>query len=172
VTLQGVRVLIAEDETLIRLDLKLMLEQAGMDVCAEARDGLEAVALARETAPEIVILDVKMPNLDGIEAARRIYAERPVPIVMLTAYSDRHTVDRAIEAGAFSYVSKPFSPHDVVPAIRAAVVRHADLLAARREVGKREEPIEVQLHGDSGHVWPLRIHRKPDGTVAVDLLRE
>ena len=86
-----------------------------------------------------------MPNLDGVEAARRVYAERPLPIVMLTAYSDRKTVERAVDAGVFSYLSKPFSPQDLIPAIRAAAARHADLLAARREVGKREEPIEVEV---------------------------
>ncbi len=81
-------VLIAEDETLIRLDLRQLLEAEGLAVCAEARDGVEAVELARETQPDAAILDMKMPNLDGIEAARRIYAERPIPIVMLTAYAD------------------------------------------------------------------------------------
>ena len=136
-TLQGLRVLIAEDETLIRLDLRQMLEEHGIDVCGEARDGLEAVELARETQPDLAVFDLKMPNLDGIEAARRVYAERPLPIIMLTAYSDRRTVERAVDAGAFSYLSKPFGPRDVIPAIRAAVVRHDDLLTARREVGKR-----------------------------------
>ena len=136
-TLQGLRVLIAEDETLIRLDLRQMLEEHGIDVCGEARDGLEAVELARQTQPDLAVFDLKMPRLDGVEAARRVYAERPLPIIMLTAYSDRKTVDRAVEAGVFSYVSKPFGPQDVIPAIRAAVARHADLLTARREVGKR-----------------------------------
>src|SRR4051794_88144 len=143
--IQGLRVLIAEDETLIRLDLRQMLEEHGLEVCGEARDGLEAVELARETQPDLAIFDLKMPNLDGVEAARRVYAERPIPIVMLTAYSDRKTVDRALDAGVFSYLSKPFAPGDVIPAIGAAVARHADLLTARREVGRREEPIEVEL---------------------------
>ena len=83
--------LIAEDETIIRLDLRQMLEENGMEVCGEARDGLEAVELARTTSPDVAIFDLKMPNLDGIEAARRVYAERPMPIVMLTAYADRKT---------------------------------------------------------------------------------
>ena len=169
-TLEGLHVLIAEDETLIRLDLKQMLEEHGMIVCGEARDGLEAVTLARETQPDLAVFDLKMPGIDGVEAARRVYAERPLPIIMLTAYSDGKTVERAIGAGVFSYLSKPFGPHDVIPAIRAAIVRHADLLDARREVGKREEPIEVQVTSSSGHVWPLRVHRKPDGSIAVDVL--
>jgi response regulator NasT len=166
------RVLVAEDETLIRLDLRQMLEQHGMEVCGEARDGLEAVELARQTLPDVAVFDLKMPNLDGVEAARRVYAERPIPILMLTAYSDRQTVDRAIGAGVFAYISKPFGPQDVIPAIRAAVIRHADLLAARREVGKRDEPIEVELTSSTGQVWPLRIRRKADGSVAVDMLPE
>ena len=99
-----VHVLIAEDETIIRLDLRQMLESEGLAVCAEARDGEEAVVLARETLPDVAILDMKMPNLDGIEAARRIYAERPIPIVMLTAYADPLLVERAI-AGASSPIS-------------------------------------------------------------------
>jgi two-component system, response regulator PdtaR len=171
-TLEGLRVLIAEDETLIRLDLRQMLEEHGIEVCGEARDGLEAVQLAHETQPDLAVLDVKMPNLDGVEAARRIYAERPLPIIMLTAYSDRQTVERAVGAGVFSYLSKPFGPHDVIPAISAAVARHGDLLTARREVGKREKPIEVSVTSSSGHVWPLRVHRKPDGSIAVDVLPE
>ena len=170
--LEGLRVLIAEDETLIRLDLKQMLEEHGIEVCGEARDGLEAVQLAHETQPDLAVFDLKMPNLDGVEAARRVYAERPLPIIMLTAYSDVQTVERAIGAGVFSYLAKPFGPSDIIPAITAAVVRHEDLLAARREVGKREKPIEVSVTSSSGNVWPLRVHRKPDGTIAVDVLPE
>jgi response regulator NasT len=93
------RVLIAEDETIIRLDLRQLLEREGMIVCAEARNGLEAVALARQSEPDVAVLDLRMPALDGVEAARRIYAERPLPIVMLTAYADRANVDDAINAG-------------------------------------------------------------------------
>lgn len=101
------KILIAEDETLIRLDLRGILERHGFTVCAEARDGLEAVELARTTSPDAVLLDLRMPNLDGIEAARRIYAERPIPIVMLTAFDDRATVEKAIAAGVFAYLVKP-----------------------------------------------------------------
>ena len=92
------RVLVAEDETLIRLDLVGLLEAAGLEVCAEARDGEEAVELARATQPDVALLDVKMPRLDGIEAARRILEERPLPIVMVTAYGERELVSRAVEA--------------------------------------------------------------------------
>jgi two-component system, response regulator PdtaR len=103
-----VRILIAEDETIIRLDLRDLLERAGHEVVAEARDGEEAVALAREHSPELAVLDVKMPRLDGIEAARRILADQAIPIVMLTAYGQDELVGRAVEAGVFGYLVKPF----------------------------------------------------------------
>jgi two-component system, response regulator PdtaR len=127
------RILVAEDETLIRLDLKDILERAGFDVCAEARDGEEAVALARDAQPDLAILDVKMPRLDGIEAARRILDERPIPIVMLTAYGHDELVSRAVEAGVFGYLVKPFRESDLLPAISAARARHAELEALRAE---------------------------------------
>jgi two-component system, response regulator PdtaR len=127
------RVLIAEDETIIRLDLKGLLEGAGFEVCAEARDGEEAVLLARETAPDVALLDVKMPRLDGIEAARRILEERPIPIVMVTAYGERDVVSRAVEAGVYGYLVKPFRETDLLPAIETARARHEELVALREE---------------------------------------
>jgi response regulator NasT len=127
------RVLIAEDETIIRLDLRGLLEAAGHDVVAEARDGEEAVALAREHEPELAIKDVKMPRLDGIEAARTIIGERPIPVVMLTAYGQQDLVARAVEVGVFGYLVKPFRESDVLPAIRAAVARHEELVSLRAE---------------------------------------
>src|SRR3954466_14005425 len=101
------RILIAEDETIIRLDLRALLEAAGHEVVAEARDGEEAVALAREHAPDLAMIGVKMPRLDGIEAARRILDERPIPIVMLPAYGHQELVPRAVDAGVFGYLVKP-----------------------------------------------------------------
>ena len=163
------RVLIAEDETIIRLDVRQMLEQNGLEVCGEARDGLEAVELARTTNPDVALFDIKMPNLDGIEAARRVYAERPLPIVMMTAYTDSALVDRAIGAGVFAYLAKPFEERDVVPAIRAAVARHEELLAARRDIGHIPAPVDVELRSTSGNVWPLRLQRRRDGTLDVTL---
>jgi two-component system, response regulator PdtaR len=127
------RVLIAEDETIIRLDLKGLLERAGFDVCAEARDGIEAVELARSEEPDVAVLDVKMPRLDGIEAARRILAERPIPIVMLTAYGQEELVSRAVEAGVFGYLVKPFREQDLLPAIRTARARYEELAELREE---------------------------------------
>jgi two-component system, response regulator PdtaR len=127
------KILIAEDETIIRLDLRGLLERAGYEVVGEARDGEEAVALVRETAPDLVIMDVKMPRLDGIEAAKRMLGERPLPIVLLTAFGQAELVARAGDAGVFSYLVKPFREQDVVPAIELARARHAELVAARAE---------------------------------------
>jgi two-component system, response regulator PdtaR len=167
-----VKVLVAEDETIIRLDLCALLTKHGFAVCAEARDGAEAVTLARTAEPDAAILDLRMPNLDGIEAARRIYAERPIPIVMLTAFSERSYVEKAIAAGVFAYLVKPFRESDVVPALRAAATRHEELLAARRTLGA-EPPKGIRIHlpSESGHTWPLRLERSEDGSVEVRLER-
>jgi two-component system, response regulator PdtaR len=132
-SIDGVRILIAEDETIIRLDLRDLLERAGHEIVAEARDGEEAVALAREHEPELAVMDVKMPRLDGIEAAKRILEERPIPIVMLTAYGQDELVNRAVEAGVFGYLVKPFREQDLVPAIATARARHEELAAVREE---------------------------------------
>jgi DNA-binding NarL/FixJ family response regulator len=167
-----VNVLIAEDETIIRLDLRGLLERYGMTVCAEARDGEEAVALARTTSPDVAVIDLRMPKLDGIEAARRIYAERPIPIVMLTAFSDRNNVEKAVAAGVFTYLVKPFRESDVVPAIRAATARHAELLAARRTLGAEPpRPLELELRSQSGHTWPLRMRRREDGSLEIRMAK-
>lgn len=139
-----VRVLIAEDETLIRLDLRALLEHAGFEVCAEARDGEEAVELARTREPDVALLDVKMPRLDGIEAARRIVAERPIPIVMLTAYGEDQLVGRAVEAGVFGYLTKPFRDTDLAPAIRTACARHDDAVALREEAETLAEALATR----------------------------
>jgi AmiR/NasT family two-component response regulator len=126
-------VLIAEDETIIRLDLRGTLEAAGYDVCGEARDGIEAVELARRAQPDIAVLDVKMPKLDGIEAARQILEQCSLPILLLTAFSDEKLVRRAAEAGVFAYLVKPFRTNELMPAIETAVARHTELNAVREE---------------------------------------
>jgi response regulator NasT len=138
------RVLVAEDETLIRLDLKGLLEAAGYEVCAEARDGEEAVELARETEPDVALLDVKMPRLDGIEAARRILDERPIPIVMVTAYGERELVARAVEAGVFGYLVKPFREQDLLPAIHTARARHEEMQTVRDEAESLAEALAAR----------------------------
>ena len=138
------RVLIAEDETIIRLDLRDLLERAGFVVVAEAHDGLEAVELARAERPDVAIMDVKMPRLDGIEAARRILDERPIPIVMLTAYGQEELVSRAVEAGVFGYLVKPFREADLLPAIRTARARHEELAALREEADSLAEALAAR----------------------------
>ncbi len=140
----AVRILIAEDETIIRLDLRTLLEGAGYEVCAEARDGVEAVALAQSEQPDLAILDVKMPRLDGIEAARRILAERPIPIVMLTAYGQQELVNRAVEAGVFGYLVKPFRETDLLPAIATARARHEELAELREETESLAEALAAR----------------------------
>jgi two-component system, response regulator PdtaR len=139
-----VRVLIAEDETIIRLDLRGLLEGAGHEVCAEAKDGVEAVELARSEQPDVALLDVKMPRLDGIEAAKQILDERPIPIVMLTAYGQEELVSRAVEAGVFGYLVKPFRESDLLPAIQTARARHEELAALREEAESLAEALAAR----------------------------
>jgi AmiR/NasT family two-component response regulator len=139
-----VRVLIAEDETIIRLDLRGLLEGAGHEVCAEAKDGVEAVELARSEQPDVALLDVKMPRLDGIEAAKQILDERPIPIVMLTAYGQQELVSRAVEAGVFGYLVKPFRESDLLPAIATARARHDELSALRDEADSLAEALAAR----------------------------
>jgi response regulator NasT len=138
------RILVAEDETIIRLDLKDLLERAGFEVVAEAKDGEEAVALARSAQPDLALMDVKMPRLDGIEAARRILDERPIPIVMLTAYGQQELVARAAEAGVFGYLVKPFREQDLLPAIHTARARHEELQALREEAESLQEALAAR----------------------------
>jgi two-component system, response regulator PdtaR len=136
--------LIAEDETIIRLDLKGMLERAGFDVVGEARNGLEAVELATSRTPDLAVMDVKMPELDGIDAARQILEHRQIPIVMLTAFSEAALVGRAIDAGVFAYLVKPFRESDLIPAIETARARHAELSALRDEAASLRDALEAR----------------------------
>jgi two-component system, response regulator PdtaR len=136
------RVLVAEDEVLIRLDLVEMLTEEGYEVVGEAGDGEAAVALASELKPDLVVMDVKMPKLDGISAAEQIAAERVAPVVMLTAFSQRELVDRARQAGAMAYVVKPFGKADLIPAIEIAVARYAEIVAVEAEVTDLTERLE------------------------------
>jgi two-component system, response regulator PdtaR len=138
------RVVIAEDEALIRMDLKEMLEEAGYAVVGEAGDGETAVRLAAELAPDLVVLDVKMPVLDGISAAERITADQLAPVLMLTAFSQRELVERARDAGAMAYLVKPFQKADLVPAIEIAVARHEQMAALTREVADLADRLETR----------------------------
>jgi two-component system, response regulator PdtaR len=139
-----VRVVIAEDEALIRLDLKEMLEEEGYEIAGEAADGERAVELAASLRPSLVILDVKMPVLDGISAAERIAADHICPVVILTAFSQRELVERARDAGAMAYLVKPFTKADLVPAIEIAVSRFQEVAALGAEVGSLRERLEAR----------------------------
>ncbi len=136
------KVLVAEDEALIRLDLVELLTSEGYEVIGEAGDGEQALAMARELEPDLVVMDVKMPKMDGISAASAIAEERIAPVVMLTAFSQRELVERAREAGAMAYVVKPFDASDVVPAIEVAMARYAELRAVEEEVEDLQERFE------------------------------
>jgi two-component system, response regulator PdtaR len=141
--MERTKVLICEDESIIRLDLRSLLEREGYEV-QEARDGEEAVALAASTEPDVAIMDVKMPGLDGIEAAKRIIDARPLPIVMLTAFGEASLVERAAEAGAFAYLTKPFREQDLLPAIATARARHEELESVREEVDSIAEALAAR----------------------------
>src|SRR3954465_8672481 len=138
------RVVIAEDEALIRMDLAEMLAEEGYDVVGQAADGARAIELAEEHRPDLVILDVKMPVLDGIAAAERIARDRIAPVVILTAFSQRELVERARDAGAMAYLVKPFSQTDLVPAIEMAVSRFAEISALESEVADLTERLETR----------------------------
>lgn len=138
------RVLIAEDEALIRLDLKEMLAEEGYDVVGEAGDGEEAVELATELRPDLVILDVKMPKKDGIAAAAEITDSQIAPVIILTAFSQADLIERATDAGAMAYLVKPFTKSDLLPAIEVAVARYAELVTLRAEVADITERLEVR----------------------------
>jgi len=138
------RVLVAEDEAIIRLDLAEMLKEAGYDVVGQAGDGEQAVAMAIELKPDIVIMDVKMPVMDGITAAEQIGKERICPVVMLTAFSQTELVERARDAGVMAYVVKPFTASDVTPAIDIALSRWSELKALEAEVADLGDRLETR----------------------------
>jgi two-component system, response regulator PdtaR len=138
------RVLVAEDEALIRLDLAEMLKEEGYEVIAQAGDGQEAVEMAEKLKPDLVIMDVKMPRRDGIDAASEIAAKRIAPIVILTAFSQRELVERARDAGAMAYLVKPFSINDLIPAIEVAVSRFTEITQLEQEVATLADRLETR----------------------------
>ncbi|MGB7450398.1 MAG: response regulator [Ornithinimicrobium sp.] len=142
------RIVVAEDEALIRMDLTEMLVEAGHEVVGQAGDGEQAVELARELRPDIVVMDVKMPVMDGLTAAEMLGKESVAPVVMLTAFSDRTLVERARDAGVMSYVVKPFASHDVLPALDIAVARWQERHALEAEVATLEERLETRKRLD------------------------
>jgi response regulator NasT len=138
------RILVADDEPLIRLDLREMLTALGYHVVGEASDGTTAVRLARETRPDLVIMDVQMPDLDGIEAARMLTAENVAPVLLLTAYSQKELVERAQQAGVVGYLVKPFRDSDIQPAVEVALARFEEFRAVREQVRTLEESLETR----------------------------
>jgi len=140
---EPMRVLVAEDEAIIRMDVVATLAEAGLDVVAEASDGEEAVKLALELEPDVVVMDIKMPKLDGISAAEKI-AEKKIPVVLLTAFSQADLVARAAEAGALAYITKPFKPADLVPAIQIALARNEEIAALEQEILDLSERLETR----------------------------
>ncbi|MEN9606665.1 MAG: hypothetical protein RL605_493 [Actinomycetota bacterium] len=137
------RVIVAEDESLIRMDIVEILRENDYDVVAEAADGEEAVALAEQHKPDLMVMDVKMPKMDGISAAEAI-AKFNIPVVLLTAFSQTELVDRASQAGAMAYIVKPFTPNDLLPAIRIAVSRHEQIVALESEIADLNERFETR----------------------------
>jgi AmiR/NasT family two-component response regulator len=140
----ALRILIADDDPIIRLDLRHMLESMGYTVVAEAGDGQQAIELAQQERPDLCIMDVKMPVMDGIEAVQRITEDAIAPSILLTAYSDRELVDRAAQAGVFAYLVKPFKPSDLAPAIEVARTRHEQHLALSKEVSSLQDRLETR----------------------------
>ncbi|NAZ76799.1 response regulator [Kineococcus sp. T13] len=138
------RVVVAEDEAIIRLDIVEMLTEAGYDVVGQAGDGEQAVALAEEHKPDLVVMDIKMPVLDGISAAERIAKARIAPVVLLTAFSQAELVERARDAGAMAYVVKPFTSADLLPAVEIAVSRHQQIMALEDEVADLADRFETR----------------------------
>ena len=142
------RVVVAEDETLIRLDIVESLTEAGFEVVGEAANGEQAVALATELEPDVVVMDVKMPVMDGITAAERIIGNRTCAVVMLTAFSQKELVERARDAGAMAYVVKPFTPADLLPAVEIAISRHQEITSLEAEVASLAEQFETRKRVD------------------------
>jgi response regulator NasT len=140
---EPLRVIVIEDESLIRMDVVATLQEAGYEVIGEGADGEEAVRLATELEPDLVVMDIKMPKLDGISAAEKI-AELKIPVVLLTAFSQADLVNRAAAAGAMAYVTKPFKPTDLLPAIQIALSRHEELISLEAEVGDLNERLETR----------------------------
>lgn len=141
---RGLRIVIADDEAVIRLGLRAMLEDQGYRVVGEAADGKRALDLVQKLEPDLVFLDIKMPGVDGLQAARRLLAERAVPVIILTAYADRAFVDQAKEAGALAYLVKPVRESDLAPAVEMAMGRFREIQALRQEIGSLEETLETR----------------------------
>ncbi len=139
-----IRVVVADDEAIIRLDLKTLLEEMGHEVVGEAADGQKALDLARTLRPDVVIMDIRMPVMDGLDAAKIIADEKIAPVVLLTAYSQKDLIERAKEAGVFAYLVKPFQESDLMPAIEIALARYLEMQELETTVGDLEEKLETR----------------------------
>lgn len=142
--MEPLRILIADDESIIRLDLRKILEGMGHQVVAEASDGRAAVDLARENELDLAILDIKMPEVDGLDAAKTIAEEKICPVLLLTAYSQQDLIDRAKEAGVFAYLVKPFKEADLLPAIEIAISRYREMETLESEIGSLKDTLETR----------------------------
>lgn len=140
---QSLRVLVAEDESLIRMDVVATLSEAGFEVVGEASDGEEALLLAEQLKPDVVVMDIKMPKLDGISAAEKL-SEAKIPVVLLTAFSQTELVTRATEAGAMAFITKPFKPADLIPAIQIAIARNEEIAALEQEISDLSDRLETR----------------------------
>lgn len=140
---QSLRVLVAEDESLIRMDVVATLSEAGFEVVGEASDGEEALSLAEQLKPDVVVMDIKMPKLDGISAAEKL-SEAKIPVVLLTAFSQTELVTRATEAGAMAFITKPFKPADLIPAIQIAIARSEEIAALEQEISDLSDRLETR----------------------------
>lgn len=142
------RVIVAEDEALIRLDIVETMKENDFDVVGEAADGEEAVTLALELEPDLIVMDIKMPKLDGIAAAEKIMKEAPCAIVMLTAFSDKELIERAKDAGTMAYLVKPFDPKDLLPAVEVALSRHQELLSLEDSIADLQDRLSTRKQVD------------------------
>ena len=140
---EALKIVVVEDEGLIRMDVVATLQEAGYQVIGEGADGEEAIRLATELEPDLIVMDIKMPKLDGISAAEKI-AELKIPVVLLTAFSQSELVTRAAEAGAMAYVTKPFKPTDLLPAIQIALSRHEELVSLETEIADLQDRLETR----------------------------
>ncbi|MBI6545560.1 MAG: response regulator [Cyanobacteria bacterium NC_groundwater_1444_Ag_S-0.65um_54_12] len=141
---KSLRIILVDDESIIRLDLREMLEDLGHQVVGEASDGQAAIAIAKQFNPNLIIMDIKMPNLDGLEALRQINAGRRIPTIMLTAYSQPELVERAVELGVFAYLVKPIKEADLLPTLEVALARFEELETLEKEVGNLKEALETR----------------------------
>jgi len=163
------RVLIADDESVIRMDLRELLEEAGYEVVAEAADGATALDLARQEKPDVAVLDVKMPRLDGIQAAEAITRERLCPVLILTAYNEPQAVSRAADAGVMAFLSKPYHERDLIAGLEVAKARFDQMIALEQEVGKLEDTLRTRKLVDRAKALLMERHgmREPEAFRAI-----